>query len=75
MKLHDTILDDLKAQKAANAWNEQIEVVIITGQTSDKELLFLKDLIAVLIFVINLLSYKLPHEQMSTPKLFYTAIK
>ena len=44
MKLHDTILDDLKAQKAANAWNEQIEVVIITGSTSDEELLFLKDL-------------------------------
>jgi len=44
MKLHDTILDDLKAQKAANAWNEQIEVVIITGPTSNEELLFLKDL-------------------------------
>ena len=44
MKLHDTILDDHKAQKAANAWNEQIEVVIITGSVSNEELLFLKDL-------------------------------
>ena len=44
MKLRDTILDDHKAQKAANAWNEQIEVVIITGSVSNEELLFLKDL-------------------------------
>ncbi|VHO02118.1 hypothetical protein [Candidatus Rhabdochlamydia sp. T3358] len=44
IKLHDTILDDLKAQKAANSWNEQIEVVIITGSVSNEELLFLKDL-------------------------------
>lgn len=44
MKLHDTILDDLKAQKAAKAWSEQIKVIIITGPTSDEELLFLKDL-------------------------------
>ena len=44
MKQRDTILDDHKAQKAANAWNEQIEVVIITGSVSNEELLFLKDL-------------------------------
>ncbi len=44
MKLRDTIIDDLKAQKAANTWNEQIEVVIITGSVSNEELLFLKDL-------------------------------
>ncbi|MDR2540101.1 MAG: hypothetical protein LBC45_05925 [Chlamydiales bacterium] len=44
MKLHDTVLDDLKAQKAANAWSKQIEVVIITGPASNEELLFLKDL-------------------------------
>lgn len=44
MKLRETILDDLKAQKAANAWNKQIEVVIITGPASAEELLFLKDL-------------------------------
>ncbi|MEK7340290.1 MAG: hypothetical protein WBD50_05810 [Candidatus Rhabdochlamydia sp.] len=44
MKLCDTILDDFKAQKAANAWNEQMEVVIITGPASNEELLFLKDL-------------------------------
>lgn len=44
MKLLDTILDDHKAQKAANAWCEQIEVLIITGSSSNEELLFLKDL-------------------------------
>lgn len=44
MKLLDTIPDDLKAQKAANAWNEQAEVIIITGSSSSEELLFLKDL-------------------------------
>lgn len=44
MKLRDTILDDLKAQKAANAWKDQMEVVIITGSVSNEELLFLKDL-------------------------------
>jgi hypothetical protein len=44
MKLLDTIPDDFKAQKAANAWNEQTEVIIITGPSSNEELLFLKDL-------------------------------
>lgn len=44
MKLHDTILDDHKAQKTAKTWSEQIEVVIITGPVSNEELLFLKDL-------------------------------
>ena len=57
MKLHDTILDDLKAQKAATAWNEQIEVVIITGPASHEELLFLKDLARAI------------HERLSTTKL------
>lgn len=44
MKLLDTIPDDLQAQKMANAWCKQIEVVIIAGLASNEELLFLKDL-------------------------------
>lgn len=44
MKLLDTVLDDCKAQKIANAWNEQTEVVLITGSVLDEELVFLKDL-------------------------------
>lgn len=57
MKLIDTILDDLKAQKAANAWNEQTEVIIITGVSSNEELLFLKDLARAI------------HDRLSTTKL------
>ena len=44
MKLLNTVLDDRKAQKIANAWNEQTEVVLITGSVLDEELAFLKDL-------------------------------
>ncbi|MGL4539391.1 MAG: hypothetical protein ACRCU0_00220 [Candidatus Rhabdochlamydia sp.] len=57
MKLLDTVPDDFKAQKAANAWNEQTEVIIITGPSSNEELLFLKDLARAI------------HDRLSTTKL------
>lgn len=44
MKLLDIIPNDFQAQKVANAWSKQTEVVIIAGPASNEELLFLKDL-------------------------------